>query len=196
VSPLRFHSWKLTGIRSIAIDHLQDQFANETAKVIYIYFDYKSQQTQTGIDVLKGLLKQLLCQSQKVPPEVESLYTKSILEDTAPAISAFVPVLSSCSKDFACVYAVFDALDECSEAQQEEILSVLGHLQQFGYRFLISSRLHFRKLQKWLSDIRTLEISANDADLDNYVTVRLQQEGSSDILKAKCLQLMRNVKGM
>jgi hypothetical protein len=102
----------------------------------------------------------------------------------------------SCSKDFTWVYAVFDALDECSEAQQEEILSVLGHLQQSGYRFLISSRLHFRRLKKWFSDICTLEISANEADLDNYVSVRLQEEGNSDILKARCLDLMRNVQGM
>jgi hypothetical protein len=145
---------------------------------------------------LKGLLKQLLCQSKKVPPEVESLYTQSILEDTALAISAFVPVLTSCSKDFTCVYAIFDALDECSEAQQDEILSVLGHLQQSGYRFLISSRLHFRRLQKRLSNVSTLEISANEADLDNYVAVRLQDEGNSNVLQTKCLELMRNVKGM
>ena len=185
--------------RSIAIDHLINKFRDENVKVVYVYFDYKAERTQTTIDVVRSLLKQLLSQFDNLPPELEPLYTlygKSIRTSTRPDITICIRLLASCSQ-ISSIYAVFDAIDECSDVYQKEVLELFAHLQKSGYRLLISSRPHLYKLLHQLSDTETLEICANEADLRNYITTRLNEEGNvSEKFKAKCLELINNVGGM
>lgn len=77
-----------------------------------------------------------------------------------------------------------------------EVLEIFAHLQQSGYRLLISSRPHLYKLLHRLNDTKTLEVCANESDLRNYIITRLNEEGHvSDKFKAKCLNLINDVRG-
>lgn len=186
-----------SNFRSIAINDLKSRFdADENVQVIYMYFDYKSQQSQSVVDVAMGLLKQLLASQQvDVPSELESLYSTS----TKPNLATCKRLLAECAKRSGTIYAVFDAIDECGEISQQDILDLFGHLQQTGpYRMLISSRPHLlQNLRDQLKDTRTLEIYANKSDLKNYITKRLHEKGVKDAnLKNRCLELANSAQGM
>jgi hypothetical protein len=185
--------------RSIAIDYLKNKFRDENVKVVYVYFDYKAERTQTRIDIVRILLKQLLSQFDTVPPELESLYTlydESICTSTNPDITTLTRFLTLCSQ-ISTIYAIFDAIDECSDVHQMEVLELFAHLQQSGYRLLISSRPHLHESLNQLSDRQSLEVCANESDLRNYIIARLIKEGIvSDKFKAKCLDLINDVGGM
>ena len=108
-----------------------------------------------------------------------------------------IHLIDLCSRKFSSRYAVFDALDECRDACQMEVLRLFVHLQQSGYRLLISSRPHLHKFLCQLNDAQTLEIHVNASDLENYITTRLSKEGNiSDKFKDKCLGLINDVGGM
>jgi hypothetical protein len=180
--------------RSIAIDHLNEQVASNNVKVVYIYFDYTVQQTQTCIDVACNILKQLLCQSEDVPPEVESQYNERVRIGARPGLAMVFHALASFSQKYAAIYAVFDAMDECSEDALKGIFALFAKLQESGYKLLISTRPH---LQHKLGGTLPFEIAADNSDLRNYITARLEKEGNKNItLQDKCLDLSKTVKGV
>lgn len=165
--------------------------------MLYAYFDYKAQQTQSSLDVSKVLLKQLLCHdhSNTVPPELESLYDKSIGSGSSPDIDVICELLTSFSKDYS-MYAVFDALDECSEWNRKDMLSLFTTLQKSGFRLLVSTRVHLN-IQEQLTDSIILNITADMSDLRNFISVRLDEEGTiSPKLRDKCLELTSRAEGM
>src|SRR5947207_3526492 len=183
--------------RSIAIDHLNNLFhqGQEKVKLVYVYFDYKAQQTQTLTNVVESLLKQLVSQLETVPPELDALYEESIRKITRPETSKLSETLLSLLKGF-CTFAVFDALDECSEKHQAKILSLFSDLQKSACRLLVSSRPHIQCLEK-LTDRLTFSVVADESDLRNYIIFRLKKErNKNEVLEARCLQLSKGAEGM
>ena len=179
--------------RSIAIDHLTDQY-EESATVIYIYFDYKAQTKQTEIYVVGTLLKQILCQIPDIPAEIESFYNQSIAESRTPSTNDLIRLLVSSSRSR--IYVIFDALDECDDKYQQEMLSLLSILEKSGFKLLISMRPHM-KIDQNLISVETIIIEANETDLENYVLAILQiKKNKNDELKRQCLELVKEAKGM
>jgi ATP/maltotriose-dependent transcriptional regulator MalT len=161
-----------------------------------VYFDYKAQQTQTAIDITTNILKQLLSKLDEIPAEVESLYEKSTW--SRPDQTVFSGLLTLLAQKFSSIYVVFDALDECNDGETKDILKLFVKLQQSNFRLLISSRPHFYQLRTELRlETCTIEISAEESDLRNYITTRLDAGGNtSEKFKAKCFELINRVEGM
>lgn len=180
--------------RSVAIDHLK---ITKTSKVVYIYFDYKAEKSQTCIAITKSLVKQLVSQFSDIPFKLTSLYENSTRADATPNLTQWVDLLADWSKENT-IYVVFDAMDECSDDHQNEVLRLFITLQQLHYKLLISTRPHIHNhLQRQLGDISTLQVVANDSDLGKYVISRLKNEDcNNENLKLKCLELVSKVGGM
>jgi len=163
--------------------------------VVYIYFDYNAQKIQTSVNILTNLIRQL--SQSDISPELEALYDQSMRDHIRPDENTFRQLLTSCSQKFSSVYAVFDALDECSESYQKEMLALFTHLQNSAYRLLISFRPHLYELRDKLESTQTLDVSAKDSDLRGYITTRLERKGNrSAHLKDRCTELAKNVDGM
>ena len=143
--------------------------------MVYFYFNYQSKETQTAIQIAKVIIKQLIS-GVDIPENLESLYNKCTQESTTVTIREFLPVLESCSQSFSSRYAVFDALDECSNNHKGEILDLFVELQTFGYRLLISGRPPMTACQTHLSTVTMLEILATDNDIKLYITKKLQNQ--------------------
>jgi hypothetical protein len=174
--------------RSLAVDEL---FKVDESRVVYVYFDYPSNRTQTGTNVMASLLKQLLSQLEDIPSDIESSYNES--KHIRPSRDTLVRYLTLCSRKFSKLYAVFDAIDESSEVNQNEILALFADLQKLGYRILVSGRpgSAFSKLECGLTDPHVFEIRADDSDLKQYVVSRVKE----GIIQKKCLKLMEKVDG-
>ena len=182
--------------RSIVIDDLLELFAHKDAKVIYMYFDYQARQNQSAVAVVGNLIKELLYQCDDIPAELELLYLQSVKNNAKPNITAFTQILVSYAQQSP-IYAVFDALDECSEDQQEDLFTLFSILERSNFKLLISCRPHLQNLGDHLSSLQNISIHAEESDLENYILHRLRKERtSSDILKNRCLELIGNVHGM
>lgn len=185
--------------RSIAIDYLNSRFASEYVKVVYIYFDYTIHRTQTAAHVTTSLLKQLLSQCDQLPAGLDSLYAlydESLRTSTRPDLSTFTQLLILCAQEFS-IYAVFDAMDECNEDYQADIISLFIDLQKSSCKLLISSRPHLRNLLFEIKCTRLLEVCAEESDLRAYILTRLEQKRNRCVeLKHRSLQLAKSADGM
>ena len=178
--------------RSSAIEYLINQFKDDTM-VVYYYFNYQSKDLHTAVQIARTILKQLIS-GVDIPEELESLYKKCIEESKNPDIEELVPILQSCSRKFSSRYAVYDALDECSDMHRSEILNLFGNLQKFGYKLLISGRSpldpgHF-------SNVSAIEIRAMDQDIERYIMKNLDEHNARPKVRAGCLELVKVVDGM
>ena len=140
------------------------------------------------------LLKQLIFRFDEIPNEIKVLYSSGI----EPDIATCNQLLASCAKKFKNIYVIFDAIDECSQGSQNDVFELLEHLRSIRCHLLVSSRLHLQgQLRKVLADCRTLEISAKESDLSNYILTKLRQKGNkNEELTTQCLQLARDNNGM
>lgn len=114
-----------------------------------------------------------------------------------PSLADLIPHLTSYSQNFP-VYAVFDAIDECSDGQQADMISLFSELQKSGFKLIVSGRPHVQNaITDQLHDSETLEISADQYDVQNYIRARLKKEENKNLaLEEKCLDLANNVQGM
>ena len=161
--------------------------------MVYIYFNYQSKETQTAVQIARTIVKQLIS-GVGIPEELESLYKKSTEENTTPGMKEIIPVLELCSRRFSSRYAVFDALDECSDTHKEEILDLFVNLQKFGYKLLISGRPPLDACR--LSNVSTIEIRATDQDIETYIMKKLEEREVRPKVRARCLELVKGVGGM
>lgn len=131
-----------------------------------------------------------------IPSDLELLYKKS--KTKSPDSAVFVQLLTAYSKNFSSIYAVFDAFDECSDDNQNDMLSLFSVLEKSGYKLLISGRPQTpSKVRSQLKNIYALEVGAKVSDLKMYVNMRMLQEKISDKnLKIRILNLIKGVKGM
>jgi hypothetical protein len=181
--------------RSIAIDEVRKRLLSKDTRVLHVYFDYKSQHSQTAPDIARQLLRQLLAHQGDISTELETLYNKNALPD----LSACKSLLTTCARKFRTLYTVFDAFDECSEENQKEVLNLFRDLSEFDvFRIMISSRPHLLpNLRDSVTDLSIITVTANVRDLKNYISRRLDTVGNRDKnLKSKCLELADHVNGM
>jgi hypothetical protein len=162
-------------------------------KVVYIYFNYQSKDSQTAVQITRTIIKQLVS-GLEIPEELESLYTKFTRETTNPGMEELISVLRSCSQRFSSTYAVFDALDECGDRHKEEILDLFVDLQKLGYKLLVSGRPPLDASQ--LSNVSTFEIRATDYDVEMYIKTKLDKHNVRPKVRTKCLELVKGVSGM
>lgn len=179
--------------RSIAIDALTAEFQNDEVAVLHVYFDYKAQKAQTAVNIAHNLLKQLLSRLDYIPLELQNSHSAN----TKPSLDESRTMLSGLTDNFRTIYAIFDAIDECDVNQLNEIVAGIAGLGP-NCKVLISTRPHLlQHLRNELPNANTLEISANEKDLQNYIMSRLAEKGNRDrTLETKCLELSTGADGM
>lgn len=125
---------------------------------------------------------------------MEEFYNQYACNERRRDYTTLAQLLSWCSQQFSTVYAVFDAVDECHEAYHPEIIELFGQLEKFGLKLLISGRPGFplTKLQNTLRNSKSLDVRANESDLENYVASRVE----NGKLRVNALKLIKKVDGM
>jgi hypothetical protein len=168
---------------------------DENFILIYVYFEYKAQQTHNGLDIVSNLLGQVVSQLDIIPAELEIMFNKNLKKSTRPDEKQITRILLSCSQKVP-VYAIFDAVDECHDVYQDNVLSLFADLLHSRYRLLISSRPHLTKLRETLVDTQTFNISAAKSDLRTFILARLKNQNKDAELELGCINLIDGVKGV
>lgn len=147
----------------------------DRTRIAYMYFDYKNRENQTGEDVIRSLLKQILLPSKLIPRDIESIYEDFDIHHKHPDISIFTRQLLSISAKFSSIYIILDALDECSNETLNEILTFIQQFKNSGVRVFCTSRPHITNLGDNL-ETSIVPIEADNEDVRNYLTIRVNQE--------------------
>jgi hypothetical protein len=126
-------------------------------------------------NIIRSLLKQLLCLLTLIPPKIESLYDDCRRKSQVPTSSQLTDqlheVIASCKASS--VFFVLDALDECLD-HCNEIITMISALDKLGVKVFCTSRPHLIDLPKRLGTTAVLEVRAQDDDVRNYLSVRLK----------------------
>ena len=172
---------QLTQCRSIVIEHLQQVFTENDVSISYIYCDYNDRKTQTTVNLISSLVKQIVLQRKDMPREVIELYTGK--GQSSLSLEDLTRLLSSFSSHFRRSFILVDALDEHFINDDEEsvmqltLLDSLLNLQKRGnssrdYTLFFTSR-EFPLIHRRLAGCVRLDIRATDSDVESYLRSRI-----------------------
>ena len=181
--------------RSTVIDHLEK--LSEHVAIAYIYFDYNDRDTLNNRNITANLLQQLATRLDILEQELEKTYDALYPRCRKPEASTLMRLLYCCAKEFRSSFFIFDALDECGEAQRPEILSTISRLSG-SFQVFATSRRHPRNVRRLFEGAPTIEITAHQSDIERFLEVRLKEVDNlptelKDMIMAK---LLINAQGM
>lgn len=170
--------------RSIVIEHLQQLFTEHDVSISYIYCDYKDRNTQTVVNLISSLVKQILSQQIDMPKEVKDLYAEHNNGQISLSLEEHSKLLASLSKYFRRSFILVDALDEhvisddAERSWEMTLLDTLLNLQHQwngsnGCTLFLTSR-HSGLIQEKLAQCARLDISAASSDIELYLRSRIR----------------------
>jgi hypothetical protein len=165
-----------TMVAAIAIDHLLNSAAQNSAYgVAYVYCNYKSQADQDTASILAAILKQLGQSRLSVLGSLERLHQKHASRGTKPSLDDVFSALREVVAQYAYVFIVIDALDECQRETRRELLSKLIALQKEADVRLIATSRFVPDVEDALGPAIRLEIKASNEDVKQFVVGQICQ---------------------
>jgi len=156
---------------SAAIDLLA-QRQNVRVGIGYFYFTYDDRHNQTAAKVCASILQQLLDQLDALPTKLRIWYeerSKAVLPDKKKLLELIV----SCSGSFSLMFVLFDGLDECVDAQQDDLIDIIWELRNSGVSVLLTSRPGIECRVDKVQPVQILPITAVEDDITLYVNAKL-----------------------
>lgn len=89
-----------------------------------------------------------------------------------PRYSSIVDLVISCSSLLS-IFVFLDALDECTDDQQRDIIDLVDQLCNSDSRVFLTSQPHLIPRVDQIGTITRCNITANEEDLDIYINRRL-----------------------
>jgi uncharacterized protein YbgA (DUF1722 family) len=148
----------------------------------YFYFDFNDTQKQDPELMLRSLLCQLVQRSFTVPKGVDALYSSCENGRREPSLHAVLEVTRQAAQEFAQVYLVLDALDECTKRSElMDVLKTVAGWQLNNVHLLMTSRKEWdieRSLESYIKEEQTLCLQRDvvDKDIQRYVQQRLSED--------------------
>ena len=160
---------------SLVIDELSDRTqkaGNLEIGLAYIYCDYRDQSQQTTVNLVGGMLKQLLLTLPNLPKAIIAIYEqKWQRERKRLELPDAVTMLHTVCRTFSWTYICLDALDECGDMNQ-----LLKSLQEAppSIHFFITGRKHIQtSVQRHFKEAVTITIEANESDIKAFIKTRI-----------------------
>lgn len=180
--------------RSIIINHLRQGRPEESKGLVgitFIYFKY-NETDQTFDNILSSLLKQLLQDSEDIPPDILSLYERHRDRKTSPKIDEISQALSTMIQSHEEVFCIIDALDECNEDLRWELVDKLETLGP-KLRVLVTSR-YLDSIAEELEVYQRFEIKANKADIELFIEHQIRRNRNLRKIVEKSPSLRDDIK--
>ena len=180
--------------RSIIINHLRQGRPEESKGLVgitFIYFKY-NETDQTFDNILSSLLKQLLQDSEDIPPDILSLYERHRDRKTSPKIDEISQALSTMIQSHEEVFCIIDALDECNEDLRWELVEKLETLGP-KLRVLVTSR-YLDSIAEELEEYHRFEIKANKADIELFIEHQIRRNRNLRKIVEKSPSLRDDIK--
>lgn len=160
-------------LASISVEHLKTRFKDQDFAVVYVFCNHAEH--RRNIDLVASILEQLL-QRTGVADELRILHRRDQSRRIPPKVEEISDILQTTIRKFNRVFIVIDALDECSDSTRKDFISEIHKLRSIA-SLLITSR-QVESIESELPDAIHLKIQALDADLEEYVRFRTEQDST------------------
>jgi len=166
---------------SLVVDRLCDKAREENIAVACFYVDFAAREEQSPTNMLGSLLKQIVGGLERIPEEIRQTFLdhKKVIGGRGlrvPEIVKMLQTVTSLRPTFICV----DALDECVEENQPEVLDSLRQILEKSpnTRIFLTARRHIRGEIERDLDIRaaTLSIKPSNGDIVDYIRIKLSKD--------------------
>ncbi|KAI8651288.1 NACHT domain-containing protein [Fusarium keratoplasticum] len=167
-----------TVLTSLVVDEIRDLQQHEPSSNIglaYFYFSYKVPSPMRGVTL--ALLEQLFLQSLTAPDEVLQLEDRASKGEQIP-FREILSILSSVSKRFQKCYIVLDALDECADDYQADLVHLLSSIRDSRSRLFVTSR-PFQSYAMFETYPR-ISVAPSAEDVELYATSQLERSPLRD----------------
>jgi len=172
---------------SLVVDRLCDKAREENIAVACFYVDFAAREEQSPTNILGSLLKQIVGGLGTIPEEIRETFQdhKKVIGGRGlrvPEIVKMLQTVTSLQRTFICV----DALDECVEGNQPEMLASLRQIleQSPNTRIFLTARRHIRgEIERYLSTrAAILSIKPSNDDIVGYIRMRLSKDRCRDAM--------------
>ncbi|KAF8327084.1 ankyrin repeat-containing domain protein [Amanita rubescens] len=168
-----------TVLTSLIIDRLCTLQLREpvgTIAVAWVYLNYKENATQTPDAIHLSLIQQLAGFSTQLYALLGSSYKKH--PTSCPPPRRLIPDMRILTREFAKVFIVIDALDECAENNRDTFLDIVADLQTSGANVLITSRDHVCDsiTHSKLVGVQRVDIRGSKDDITKFLNARLTNQ--------------------
>jgi len=169
--------------------------------VAFFYFNYRSQDYQSPVNVVASLLKQLAAQKSTLPLSILTLYERFKKQRDYPQLQDLENTLLLVVREFSQVFFVIDALDECdAKKQRKPFLRFLKNLERTSARVFVTSRPHPEDIKLALSTSLKIKVKASDSDIGKYLAHKIDHDGDTDLideqLKDDVISIANGAQGM
>jgi len=172
---------------SLLVDRLCDKAREENIAVAYFYVDFAGREEQSPTNMLGSLLKQVIGGLATIPEEIRLALQdqKKVIGGRGLRVAEIVKMLqtvTSLQRTFICV----DALDECAEGNQPEVLDSLRQIldKSPNTRIFLTARRHIRgEIERYLGPrAAILFITLSNDDIVGYIRMRLGKDRCRDAM--------------
>ncbi|KAL2037429.1 hypothetical protein N7G274_009914 [Stereocaulon virgatum] len=156
-----------TVLASFIINNLQ-LGPNPSTVLSYLYCNYNEAGTQSAINLMKSILRQLASRTDVLNNDLERFYK----EKSSPSFAECCQLLHKAADHMSNIHVVIDALDECTEATRDILLTELEKLRP-KVCLIITSRHTFGDHYEPESAL-CLKIHAQEEDIKQYLSERVE----------------------
>ena len=170
---------------SLVVDRLCDKAKEQNFAVACFYVDFAAREEQSPTSMLGSLLKQIVGGLKRIPDEIRQIFEdhKKVIGGRGLRVQEIVKMLqttTSLQRTFICV----DALDECAERHQPEVLDSLRQIleKSANTRIFLTARRHTRgEMERYLGTrAAVLSLKPSDDDIVGYIRMRLSKDSCRD----------------
>ena len=183
-----------TVIASIIVNHLRRARAEDQRRklgIAVVYLKY-NEPDQTLDNVLGSILRQLVQDSDSVPPAMLDLHEHHRGRNTSPNLDEIAKLFNSTLDTYEEVFLVVDGLDECNEQLRWDLIEQFEPLSP-GLRLFVTSR-YLDAIDEELSGFHRYEIKANRADIELFIDYQIKKNRNLRKIVQKAPKLRTDIK--
>jgi len=150
--------------------------APASSAVLFFYFDYSKQASQTPHRVLQTLLHQILSTYSRIPRQASILARELMAGRPLPSWEDMQDLFIDLCSQGSPVFIVLDALDECdAKDNRKPILKLIKAIRASSARLLVTSRPYPPDVNESLGDCPKISVEAHPEDIERYVLEQIDE---------------------
>jgi hypothetical protein len=164
-----------------------EETAERNAKVVYYFFDFNDAAKQTVEGMVRSIIYQLVSKTENVPDVVLKSFKRhqhARFPTAQSPLDGWVDILRTLFDEIHRTFAIIDALDECSEAEQQLLISTLqklAHGNKSPVKWMLTCRSSPVMVQEMTNKgfLHTeMQIDTVDKDIRQYLSTILEKDPS------------------
>ncbi|KLU88296.1 hypothetical protein MAPG_07283 [Magnaporthiopsis poae ATCC 64411] len=152
---------------SAVVDYICTRIDRSRVAVAFVYCEHSDPTSRSEVGVLSSITRQLVEQCAHMPSEIRAFRDRYAGGVIRPTVEERIGLVRLLAQRFDRTYILIDALDECTEKDQSNILRYTSTLER-DIRLLITSR-PVLDLQDTFSSLCRIDITAHESDIRVYL---------------------------